>query len=85
VALLLAVAAGSVALAAALWSGFGGQRVALASLILGVVVAAIPMTNWWGSDETELETRFGSALFGVAIALASAYAVRQRGEATRRE
>jgi hypothetical protein len=84
VVLLLGVAAASVALAAALWSGFGGRRVALVSLMLGVVLVVIPLTKWWGPDETGLESRVGTALFGVAIALASAYAARRaRDEVTR--
>jgi hypothetical protein len=84
VMLLLGVAAGSVALAAALWTGFGGRRVALISLTLGVVLAVIPMTEWSGSDQTGVETRFGTALFGVAVALASAYAARHRRGESRR-
>jgi hypothetical protein len=84
VILLLGVAAGSVAFAAALWTGFGGRRVAFISLILGVILAVIPMIQGWGSDQTGIETRLGTALFGVAVALASAYAARNhRGEARR--
>lgn len=76
--LLVLAAAASVALAAAIWSGFGGRRVALLSMFLGIALAVVPFTNWYGSDETGLETRFGIALFGVAIALASAFAARHR-------
>jgi hypothetical protein len=46
VALYLGVAAAFVALAAALWSGFGGRPVAFVSLIMGVVLAVIPLTKW---------------------------------------
>jgi hypothetical protein len=84
VALYLGVAAAFVALAAALWSGFGGRPVALVSLIMGVVLAVIPLTKWWGSDETGLDSRVGAALFGVAVVLTSAFALRRgREEATR--
>jgi hypothetical protein len=82
VVLIVAVAVGALGLAVALWTGIGGRRVAIVSLILGLVMAAIPMTPWWASEETGFETRVGVALFGVAVALASAYAVGRRGRAT---
>jgi peptidoglycan/LPS O-acetylase OafA/YrhL len=74
VILILAAAAGSVALATALLTGRGGRKLAVLSLILGVILAALPFVT--GSDETTIETRFGSALFGVAVVLASAFAAR---------
>jgi hypothetical protein len=83
VLLLLAVAAASVGLAAALWTGFGGRKAAIVSLILGIVLGMIPLSPWWGSEETGLETRIGTALFGVAVALASAYAAVRRSEGSK--
>jgi hypothetical protein len=74
VILILAASAGSIALAAALFTGRGGRNVALLSLILGLILAALPFVT--GSDQTSTEAKFGSALFGVAVVLASAFAAR---------
>jgi hypothetical protein len=75
VILILAASVGSIALATALLTGRGGRKVAILSLILGVILAALPFVT--GSDETTIETRLGSALFGVAVVLASAFAARR--------
>jgi hypothetical protein len=62
-------------LAAAMWTGAGGRNVAILSLILGVVFAVIGLRPW-GPDPTFAPENIGAALFGVAIALTSAYALR---------
>jgi len=75
VLVLLVFVALALGLAAAMWTGRGGRNVAILSLILGVVLAVIGLSPW-GPDPTIAPEEIGAALFGVAIALTSAYALR---------
>lgn len=72
----LVVAAGSLVLAGALWTGFGGRKVAILSLILGLVWTAFYMALAWSEQPLVQPEAIGGALFGVAISLASAFAIR---------
>lgn len=75
VLVLLVFVALALGLAAAMWTGAGGRNVAILSLILGVVLAVIGLQPW-GPDPTIAPEKIGGALFGVAIALTSAFALR---------
>lgn len=75
----LALVGVTVMLAGALWTKRGGPIVAVASLALGIILTALPLFTLWESDRV---TGFGLALFGVAICLTSAYAVRRYSKPT---
>ena len=76
VALLLGLAVLSIGLAAGLWTGFGGRRVAIVSIAFGAVFAGISLVNPWGDDHGLTTTNLGGALIGLAIVLASVFALR---------
>jgi hypothetical protein len=65
----------SIIFAAALWTGFGGRKVAVLSFALGVAVGGLALTDPWGSGEGTTSGRVGILLVGLAIVLASAFAL----------
>jgi hypothetical protein len=75
VLVLLVFVALALGMTAAMWTGAGGRNVAILSLILGLVIAVLGLQPW-GSDPTIAPEKIGGALFGVAIALTSAFALR---------
>ncbi len=75
VLLLLAAAACSVGLAGALWTGFGGRKVAILSLTLGLSWAALYLVRSLSEYRAITAEAIGAALVGVAISLASAFAI----------
>ncbi|HEY7969700.1 MAG TPA: hypothetical protein VID95_06855 [Candidatus Limnocylindrales bacterium] len=71
----LALALAAVALAAALWTGFGGRRVAALSLLLGTAIAVLFIVYPLASGAGIAVEQLGGALYGVAIVLCSAVAL----------
>jgi hypothetical protein len=76
VIMLLAIVALSIVLAAAMWNGSGGRKVAVLSLSLGLLLAGLSLADPWGEDPGITSGNVGGALFGLAIILASAFALR---------
>lgn len=74
----LAVAVSALGLAGALWTGFGGRRAAVLSLVLGLAWAAFFLANPYSDDVMPTSGAIGAALYGAAISLASAFALRRK-------
>ena len=76
VLLILVVAACSVGLAGALWTGFRGRQVGIVSFLLGLLWAAFFLVNSLSEHRAITVEAIGGALDGVAISLASVFAIR---------
>jgi uncharacterized oligopeptide transporter (OPT) family protein len=74
--LFLALAATCLGMVAALWTGRGGRRAALVSLVLGLVFLVAGAAGVVVADPSAATSNLVLALLGVAIVLASAFLLR---------